>query len=907
MTILGTMRGALARVRGLVTSPDRDAELHEELQAHLNMAIAENIRRGMEPNEARRQALLASGGLTLASDAIRDQRTLPWVESIAADVKYAFRTLRRAPGFTAIVVLTLALGIGANTAIFSVIDGVLLKSLPHRDADRLIYLRQSTDATDGTSLAFSVPEVTDLRAAKSLGAIAEYSPFNLTLEGENAVRLNVGLVTGNFFETMGLSPVLGRLTTSRDDGPGVPPVMVLTEQFWLKHFGGDRSIVGKTVKLDGKPVPVIGVVQAAPWYPDRVDAFLNMVVSPHHLSAQMIQGRTHRMTEMVARLAPGTTLGQSRTEVGAIYARMLRDHKEAYDSASHYRVALIPFKEVLGERASTTLWLLMAAAAFVLIISAANVVNLTLMRGVRREAELVVRAALGAGVVRLRRLLLVENLMLTVMGAVLGIGVALGGVKLLIGLAARYSQRASEIGVDFTVLAFALALSVALALLLSFVAFIPREGTMASLVNAGYRRMAGTLTRQRLQRALVVAQVAVSVVLLAGAGLLTRTIMQLADVSTGLQSEQILTFDLQLMHFTAPEGATDNASFYRSILAADVGVKQKYDLMAREIRALPGVIDVGLGSTTPLDAADLWQIKIEGKPVGVGEPSLEADWRTADLEYFRAAGIPLIRGREFDATDRLGAGRVVLVNRTFVERYFPNDDPIGKRVALTGEILQFTPLSGDWRTIVGVVGNTQDGGMDRPPRPVMFFPFAQELAFAGGFVVRTDSNPAQLSAAVTRIVHRIAPDVPIQHLMTIAQIKDRSIAPRRLNAELISALGILAVVIATVGIAGVLAFSVSARTQEIGIRMSLGADRGRVERMILREGGVLLGIGVALGIAAAFFGTTLLRGLLFGVAPHDPATFMAVALGMAAIGLGACWIPALRAARVDPVIAMRSA
>ena len=903
MSIFGTLRGALARVTGLATGHSRDAELREELEAHLEMATAENIRRGMAPDEARRQALLASGGLTVASEAVHAQRTVPWIESVVADVKYAFRTLRHAPAYTAIVVVTLGLGIGANTAIFSVIDGVLLKALPHRDADRLVYLRQTTD--DRGNLSFSVPEVTDLRAAKSLGALAEYSPFAFTLEGETAIRINVGLVTGNFFETMGLSPILGRLTRPSDDGPGVPPVAVLTEQFWQTHFGGDRGIVGKTVKLDGRPVPVIGVVQAAPWFPNRVDAFLNMVVSPHHLSAQMIQGRSHRMTEIVARLAPSATLSGARTEVGSIYDRMRRDHREAYDSASHYRVALIPFKEALGERARTTLFLLMAAAAFVLIISAANVVNLTLMRGVRREAELVVRAALGAGVGRLRRLLLVENLMLTLAGALLGLGIALGGVKLLIGLAARYSARANEIGVDFTVLGFALALSVLLALLLSFVAFIPREGTMASIVNAGFRRMAGTLVRQRVQRALVVAQVAVSVVLLAGAGLLTRTIMQLSEVRTGLQTEHVLTFDVTLMKLGAATG-TDMMAVYRSILAADVHVKQQYDQMSSEIRALPGVVDVGIGSTTPLEASEFWPIKIDGRAAVAGEVMPMADWRTADPTYFRAAGIPLVKGREFGATDRPGAGRVVVVNRTFAERYFPNEDPIGKRVALTGPVLQFTPLSGDWRTIVGVVGNTQDGGLDKPPRPVMFFPFAQELSFAGSFVVRTDSNPSLLESAASKIVRKVAPAAPIEHMMTVAQLKDRSIAPRRLNAALISSLGILAVIIATVGIAGVLAFSVSTRTQEIGIRMSLGANQAQVEGMILREGGMLLAIGLVLGMAGAFFGASVLRGMLFGVAPRDPTTFVAVALGMGVIGVAACWIPALRAARIDPAITMRS-
>lgn len=908
MSIFASIRRALARVQGL-TGPSRDAELREELQAHLNLAIAENIRRGLEPDEARRKALIDSGGLTVASDAIHDQATIPWIESIAADIKYAFRTLRHARSYTAIVVVTLALGIGANTAIFSVIRGVLLKPLPNRDGDRLVYLRQSSDGPGGDNIAFSVPEITDVRnGVPALGDIAEVSPFTLTLEGtEGAIRVNVGLVTGNFFDIMGLSPILGRLTRPSDDGPGVPPVMVLTQEYWTTRFGADPNVVGKHVKLDGKSVTVIGVVEAAPWFPTQVDALLNMVISPHHLSATMIQGRTHRMTEMIARLAPAASLQEARTQIASTYAHMQRDHKDAYDPGSHYRVAVMPFKEALGDRARLTLWLLMSAAAFVLIISAANVVNLTLMRGVRRESELVVRAALGAGVARLRRLLLVENLLLTIMGAFLGIAIALGGVRLLTSLVARYSVRASEVSVDYVVLSFALTLAIVLALLQSYAAFIPREGTLASIVNAGFRRMAGSLTRQRLQRTLVVAQIAVSVVLLAGAGLLTRTMIQLADVSTGLKTEQVLTVSVPLLKFSAPDGATDNASLFRAILAADIGNKAHYDEIIREVRALPGVVDVGLGSTTPLHGAEaVFEVKAEGKSLAVGEAVPRASYRTADPEYFRAAGIPVLSGREFQSTDRPGAARVVIINRALADKLFGSENPIGKQIALTGELLKFTPLTGDWRTVVGVVGNTQDGSLDAPPTPAMFSPFSQELAMSGAIVIRADSNAGRLAAGATKIVRHIVPTAAIEHVLTIAQIKDQSVAPRRLNAELVSSLGLLAVLIATVGIAGVLAFSVSTRTQEIGIRMSLGADSGRVQRMILGEGGMLLVIGLALGMAGAFFATEVLRGLLFGVAPHDPTTFALVALGMALIGLAACWIPALRAARIDPAITMRA-
>ncbi len=901
MSIVTSIRAAGARIIGLFTGSRTDGDLHDEFRAHIDMASAEYVRRGMHPDDARRQALLESGGLTQAAEAVRDQRGLPWVDGIVSDVKYAFRSLHNSRAFTAVVVVTLGLGIGANTAIFSVVRAVLLKPLPHRDGNRLVYLRQSMDGPGGENLNFSVPEIADFRGAvKALGGIAEYSPWSVTMHTDNDVEhVDVGLVTGNYFEVMGLSPILGRLTRPSDDGPGVPAVMVLTHEYWMKRFGGDSGIVGKQLTLDAGTATVIGVLQPAPTFPDRMDALLNMVVSKHHLSAQMVQGRTHRMTEVVARLAPGASIAQVRTEVGAVYARMQADHKDAYDPGSHFRVAVLPFKEAIGERARLTLLLLMAAAAFVLIISAANVVNLTLMRGVRREQELVVRAALGAGVMRLRRLMLVENLVLTIAGGSFGVILAIGGVRLLTSLAQRYSPRANEIRLDGVVLGFALALSIVVALLLSFVASLPREGTFGSWIAAGARRSTSGVSRQRLQRGLVVAQIAVSVVLLAGAGLLTRTMIQLSEVNTGLRTEQVLTIPVQLLSLA-------DGDFAR-IAEADAAAKEGYDRMEREVGALPGVIAVGAGSSVPLRGSDVHlEVKAEGQSVAVGEAVPRAEMRTADPEFFDAAGIPVLKGRAFAATDGRGAGHVVIINQALAEKLFRGEDPIGKRIAWTGDVLRFTPFSGDWRTVVGVVGNTHDGGLDTEAPPAMYMPFAQELAIGGALVVRADSNVAALTTAATRIVRRIAPAVPLGRVLTIAQIKDESVSPRRLNAVLVSSFGMLAVLIAAVGIAGVLAFSVSARTNEIGIRMSLGADSGRVQRMILGEGGVLLVTGLALGVVAAFFGASVIRGLLFGVAPHDPTTFAAVAVMMAAIGVVACWIPAVRAARIDPAIAMRA-
>ncbi|HEY9225778.1 MAG TPA: FtsX-like permease family protein, partial [Gemmatimonadaceae bacterium] len=398
------------------------------------------------------------------------------------------------------------------------------------------------------------------------------------------------------------------------------------------------------------------------------------------------------------------------------------------------------------------------------------------------------------------------------------------------------------------------------------------------------------LRRQRLQRALVVAQIAVSVVLLTGAGLLTRTMLQLAEVDTGLKSEQVLTMELPLGYGQR----------------TDADARALYERMRLEVAAIPGVKEVGVGSTMPLRSAQFQlDVKAEGRPLANGEAMPHAEFRTANPEYFRAAGIPLIAGREFAATDRDSSARVVILNKTLADKLFPNRNPIGQRVAWTGDVLRFIGVSGDWRTVVGVVGDTKDGGLDASPLPVVFQPFAQEMVFSGGLVIRAERDPSSLVSAATRLIRGIDPKVPIEHVLSVAQIRDESVAPRRLNAVLVSSFGVLAVIIAAVGIAGVLAFSVSARTNEIGIRMSLGADSRRVQFMVLGEGGVLLMFGLVAGVAGALFATRLMQGLLFGVAPHDPTTLGAVAVAMAAVGIGACWLPALRAASIDPAVAIR--
>ena len=809
------------------------------------------------------------------------------------DVHFAVRSLSRVPGFTIAVIATLALGIGANTAIYSVVNGALLRPLPNRDGDRLVYLRHSAEPIGLDNVRFSVPEVVDYRDGSSaLEGFAEYSEIQATMLGhDDPVRVNVGVITGNYFEVMGLGPVAGRLFDRRDDGPGAAPAMVLTQAYWLQRFGGDPSIIGQTVRINGMPVLIVGVVQDAPRYPGQTEVFVNTVTSPHHLDATMVTGRTHRMTEVFARLEPGATLAQAQAEIDRIESNVHADHPEVYEAAAGYDVSVTLLRKVMNERATLTFWLLMGAAAFVFLIACANVANLTLIRGIRRERELIVRRAVGAGAGRLRRLLLAENLLLALGGGALGLLIAYGGLGLLVAFAEQLTTRGGEIRLDGAVLAFTLVVSVAVAVVLAFVPNVGTEGSIASSLVATGRRTTAGRGRQRLQRALVVVQVAVSVVLLTGAGLLVRTLMKLQVVDAGVEIENVLTLEV-------PMDGTGRSTPEQLVL---------YEQMRDAIVALPGVTEVGLGSTVPLRATEFkLDVKADGRPLAPGEPTPNAVYRTASPEFFRAAGIPLVSGREFTTTDRQGTGRVVVLNQTLAKRLFGDTDPIGQRVAWTGDVLRFIPVSGDWRTVVGVVGDTRDDGLDAQPPPVLFQPFAQEEIFAGAFVVRASTDPASLTSAVVRTIRSFDPQALIENVETLEQVRDQGIAPRRVNTLLVTSFGALALVIAAVGIAGVLAFSVSSRSGEIGIRMSLGADAFRVKRMVLGEGWVLLAAGLVLGVLGSLVATRLLSALLYGVTPSDPVTVSIVASIMALVGTLACWLPAARAAKVEPAIALRA-
>ena len=900
MSIDRFARIVVLRFRSLFRRDEVEHELDEELQDHVERQTSENMRQGMPADAARAAALRALGSIAYRKDEVRDTRGIRWIDDLSSDMRFALRSLRRARGFSTAVVLTLALGIGANTAMFTLLRGTVLRPLPNRDGDRLVYLRQAARAVGTKNALFSVPEVNDFRSASSLSAVAEYSsvlPFSLVGKDGQTLRVRTAVVTGNYFDVLGLRPVLGRLTTTKDDGAEAAPVAVLSYEYWMEHFGGDPRVVGTTVRLNDRLTPIVGVVEPAPKYPHADDIYVNTVTSPHHLSATMVTERTHRMSELFARLAPNVTVEQARTELTRVAQNMFKDHPEVYAKAAQWDLTVSPLRDAMNERSALMFWLLMGAAAFVLVIACANVANLTLMRGVTREREMLVRAALGAGRGRLRRLLLVENLTLSLIGAGIGVIVALAGLKLLVAFAAQFSPRAEEIRLDGVVLAVSLITSLAAAAALSFV---PRIGGHRALAEslaptAGGRRMTLGRGRQRFQQSLVVAQIVVCMILLTGAGLLGRTLVNLLAVETGVRADHVLTVELPLGGDLIKEIRKQPENLAR------------YERIRDRVAALPGVQIAAIGAAPPLKNTVFdMDVKAENRPIETGKVTPHLAVRSIDPAYLAAAGIPLIAGRSFGSTDRAGGEKVVILNQAAARKLFGEDNPIGQRVAFTGAVLKFTPFTDAWRTVVGIAGDTRDDGVDSDPVATLYQPFAQEVIVNGSLVVRTTADPAVVQPMVIRAIHDVAPTQLIEKVRTVEQIRDEAVSPRRLNAIFIAAFGGLAFAIAMVGIAAVLAFSVSARTAEIGIRMSLGADAQRVRRMILGEGGVLLVVGVAIGVIGSLITSRALSGLLFGITPHDPATIGAVSIVLAGVGILACWLPAARAARVDPAVALRA-
>jgi len=810
--------------------------------------------------------------------------------SFVADLKYAFRSFTRSGGLALTVVVTLALGIGANAAIFSVVRSVLLRPLVNRDSERLLYIRQTARGIGTEDLTFSMPEIRDLESrVRSIALFGDFSTVDFTLIGfGSAPRLvTAGVVNGSFFQVMGLKPTLGRLIDAGDDGPKAAGVAVLTHRFWTDVLQSDPSVIGKVIRLGPGNATVIGVLEPSIPYPAETQIIANVVTSPHHLGALMQNERWHRMTELFGRLAPGRTLEQARAELAAAHASMVHEHPEAYNKAARIALDVSTLRDQLASPARTTLLFLMAAAAVVFVIACSNIANLILGRSVRREAELAVRAALGASPAALRRTLLAESLLLCAAGAALGLVLADPLVSLASRYAARFSVRALEASVDASVLWLGAGLAVAAAVLLAYVPRLPSADRSSGLAPAaGLRMTPGTNRRLRI---FATTQIACSFLLLVGAGVVVATLNAMSTANTGYAMRQVLAVDLPPSASGAGGEANDNL----------------FQEATRRIGALPGVEGVASGMVVPwrdsFASAYKLQFGFEGYQPVNGEENPTCMFRPVSPRFFAVLGVPIVAGRDFTEQDRPDAEAVAIVSQSLAQRLFPNSEAVNRHVWFDKR----TGLEPLPRRIVGVVADVDDENVVQVPTMTVYLPWRQ-LGEPSRLFIRAAGDPYTLVPAVTRTLRAISADQAVERPTTLEDVRTQVLTPQRLNAFVFSAFGGIALLIAVVGVAGVLAFSVAARTREFGIRLAVGCEPRQLKRDVLRQGariaaaGIVAGAagGVALAWAASrLFGEVRMPGVL------PVAAAAAILVGAALL---ASLLPAVRAARVDVLQALRS-
>jgi predicted permease len=814
--------------------------------------------------------------------------------SFLTDLRFALRSLARAKGLTITVVLTLALGIGANAAIFSLVRGVLLRPLVNRDEDRLVYIRQSAPGMNVANTTFSVPEIQDLRGRlKTITSLGDFSTVNFTMVGLGEPRVvRAGVVGGTYFDVMGLRPVMGRLLGPGDDGPNAPGAAVLTYRFWTTSLKSDPSVIGKTVRLGQRMATIVGVLEPSVPYPSETEIIANVVTSPHHLSATMVTGRVHRMTELFGRLAPGADLDAARAELRAVHGAIVHDHPEAYPAKSDFRIDAKLLRDQITSRARTVLLVLLAASALVFIIACSNVANLILARSVRREGELAIRAALGAGSGALRRALLAESLVLCGTGAVLGVALAWPAVAVLARYAARFSVRALDLTVDASLLWVGVGLALIASVLLAFVPRLP--STAASngfgLSNGSVRITTGTGRRLRL---FAVTQIAASFVLLAGAGMLLTTLLSMQRAQAGFDLHNVLALNVPVMSY----GRTPDqiVAFYKEAL--------------RRISELPGVERVAIGTTVPFrDAGNFgpgFQFTIDGYAKANGEEDPRARFRTVSPGFFASLGVPILAGRDFTDADRRGSEAVVIISQSVAQRMFGGREALDRRLRWTDPIMKFIDVGTGPRRIVGIAADLDDENVVPGPAMSVYQPFEQEIG-GGRLFVHTRTNPYALVPPITRIIRDLSAEQPVERAATLEDVRAEVLAPDRLNALVFGSFALVALTIAVVGVAGVLAFSVSARTREFGIRLAIGSAPRHLLTGVLGEGAVIAGIGIAVGVIGGFLLTRFAGSFIQGVRIPGALPIVAAAVLLVAAAIAASLMPAARASRVDVMQALRS-
>jgi predicted permease len=867
--------------------PD-ESDLNEEIRGHLAIDIKERIDRGEDPASARRAALMEFGYVPAVREEMRRVWYSRWydhADALARDIRLALRSLTRAKALTVTVVVTLALGIGANSAIFSVVQSVLLRPLVNRDADRLIYIRQTAPGIGTDNLTFSVPEINDFKSrATTIAAFGDFSTVDFTLIGfgQEPRLVKAGVVNGSFFEVMGLRPVLGRLLNAADEGAAAAGAVVLTHRFWTTVLQSDPSVIGQTIRLGPRPATVVGVLEPSVPYPEETQVIANVVTSPHHSLAMMKTARTHRMTELFGRLARGATLETARAELSSVHASIVREYSQAYSARAQVQLQVSTLRDQLASPAQTILLVLLAATTVVFVIACSNVANLILARSVRREGELAVRAALGASRGALRRTLLAESLVMCTAGAILGLMLAKPLVAVASRYAARFSVRALDATVDASVLWLGAGLAVVAAVLLAFVPRLPSSDRTAVVGLAGGCVRVTPATNRRL-RIFATIQIACSFVLLAGAGMLIATLTALQTANTGYDMRQVLAIDV-------PPSATAVVDATRSTFFPEA---------TRRIGELPGVQGVAAGLVVPWrdrSFSNRVQFSVEGYQPGDGEESPTAQLRVISPGFFGVLGVPILSGRDFTEEDR---SDVAIVSQSVAQRLFPNADAINRRLWFG---------TAQPRRIVGIVADVDDQNVVQEPTLTIYQTIRGGVMgqLANRLFVRAAGDPYTLLPSVTRIIREISADQAVERPATLEDVRAEVLTPERLNTFVFSALGGIALLIAVVGVAGVLAFSVGARMREFGVRLAVGSTPRDLRTGVLWDGVRIAAFGIATGAAGGYalmrmaervWGTVQLPGALS-------------AIGAAIVLLGAATVaslmPAMRASRVDVLEAFRS-
>ncbi len=865
------------------------SDFDAEIKAHIELEAERLQEEGLGEKDARAAARRIFGNTTKARERFYEYGRWLWWDHFWQDLRVGARSLWRAKGLTFTVVMTLALGIGANAAIFSVVRGVLLRPLVNREEDRIIYIRQSAPELSLENMTFSVPEINDLKArATTISAFGDFSTIELTLLGFGEPRLvRAGVVGGSYFEVMGLRPALGRLLSAQDDGPGAASAVVLTYRFWTSAFNSDPTVVGKSIRLGRLTGAIVGVLEPSVPYPADTEIIANMVTSPHHLGATMNTDRTHRMTEIFGRLKPGASVEAARAELTAAHGGIMREHPEAYSARANVRLSVTPLRDQITAPARTILLTLLASAGVVFVIACSNVANLILARSIRREGELAVRAALGASHGALRRTLLAESLALCGSGAILGALLAWPLVSVIARFAARFSVRALEVTVDSAILWVGAGLAIAAAVLLAYAPRLPssKASTGFGLASGGVRITTGTNRRLRV---FATTQIAFSFVLLAAAGMLVAALIALQAANTGYDIRHVLAFDV-------PGSSPQGVDFFAEV--------------KRRIDELPGVDGVALGSFVPWRDAGRWsvyQFAVEGYTPADGEENPYARPRFVGPGFFPALGIPVLAGRDFTDADRRDGERVVIVSQSIAQRLFPNGDALNRKLWLTESRYELRNRVEPAR-IVGVAADVDDENVARSRAMTIYYPYRQfALGPVNRLFVRASGDPYALVPAVTRIIREVSPERPVERPATLEDVRAEVLEPERMNTFVVSGFAGIALLIAVVGVSGVLAFSVSARTREFGVRLAVGATPQNLLAGVLWDGVRIAAIGIVAG-AAGSFALASVAERFFG-AVRLPGALPLIGAAAALIGAAsvASLIPAARASRVDVTQALRS-